>query len=257
MGHHGADLAFARGENFVGQRCHRKFTAELRHLPDPAAKTGKAAGFASQAGNAHHIQRRAGKHQSAGAIHIAGDNIHCVNQPGAETAMLGSGGAHPTVGGGTVRRSKITSDLPYGVRRDTGMLRRALRRPRLDQSLQQLQSVDHAGKMGGVGQAFGEQHMQQTEQQEHISTGADKVMRISNFCCFCAPGIQHDNAAATSPNCLESIAHVRGRHDASIGRHRVGTDHQKIAGTVNIRDRKQQLMPEHFQTGQHMRQLIH
>ena len=76
------------------------------------------------------------------------------------------------------------------------------------------------------------------------------------LCSFGSPWINHYQFAAARLERLDTLAHIRHGHDTAIGRHRIGAQHQKELGVIDIRNRDREHMPVHPQRYQVVGQLI-
>jgi hypothetical protein len=68
--------------------------------------------------------------------------------------------------------------------------------------------------------------------------------------------VEQDHAAAARLNRFHARAHPRRRHDAAVGSERVRAHHEKIAGTVDVRNREQQRVAEHLGRRAVVRELV-
>ena len=105
-------------------------------------------------------------------------------------------------------------------------------------------------------QLLSKNHIDHGQQQQAVATGFNKVVLIGNLGGFCVAGIKHNKLAAAFLHGLYPVFKVGGGHHAAVRRHGVGTKTQKVTAVVNIRNGEIRKMAEHFQTGQHMGQLI-
>ena len=79
---------------------------------------------------------------------------------------------------------------------------------------------------------------------------------VGQFAGLCAAWVHDHHPAATALECLESPTEVRHGHQAAVGGHRIGANADEQVGAVDVRYREENLVPEHFQAGQHVGQLV-
>ena len=71
-----------------------------------------------------------------------------------------------------------------------------------------------------------------------------------------APRVHDHQPPAARAQLLQAALHTRRGHEAAVRGQRVGAQHQQIVRAVDVGYGQQQLMAEHQQRGQHVRQLV-
>ena len=105
-------------------------------------------------------------------------------------------------------------------------------------------------------QSFRVDHVQHRHQQCGVGAGPDEVMLGRNLGGLGAAWIDHYHFATARLDRFQSFRHIGHRHHAAVGSDRIATENQEVIGVVDIGDRDQELMAEHQQRGQLLRQLI-
>jgi hypothetical protein len=237
----------------VGQRRHRQLAEHLRQAAGAAvAPEGRVALLAMATGQ----RRRRRPHRAAGAIEVAGQDVHQVDRPARQRPELLTGRADAAVAGRGRRRRVVVGQAPDRRRVEPDPRRHPLgREPRRDR-LDLGQAVDVVGRRAQPHQPVGAKDVDHRQEQRGVAARPDRVVLVGQGRGLGPPGIDHDQLAAARADRLQPGLHVGRRHQAAVGHHRVGAqDHQAI-GAVEIRHRDRQAAAEHRRGAHHLGELI-
>ena len=81
-------------------------------------------------------------------------------------------------------------------------------------------------------------------------------MLAGNFGGLGAAWVNHYNLTAAFTHGRKAFGDVGHGHHAAVGRNRIATENKKIIGVINIGNCDHELMPEHQQRCQLLRQLV-
>ena len=90
----------------------------------------------------------------------------------------------------------------------------------------------------GVGEALGEQHVDDREQQQRVGPRADEVVLVGLARGARAPRVDDDDLAAARADGAQAAAHVGRGHQAAVGGQRVGAEDQQVVGAVEVGHRR-------------------
>ena len=92
-----------------------------------------------------------------------------------------------------------------------------------------------------------EQRVHERKQEGGVAARADEVMLAGDLRGLAAARVDHHQLAAAFHHALQAPRRVGHRHQAAVGDHRVGADHEQILRAVDVRHRHagRELAPEH------------
>lgn len=99
--------------------------------------------------------------------------------------------------------------------------------------------------------------MQEPEHQEGIGAGADEQVLIGEIGGLGATGIYQHHLAPARADGLEPLPNGGRRHDAAVGRRGVGAEDQHEIGAIDVGDGQKELVAEHRERHEHVREVVH
>ena len=113
------------------------------------------------------------------------------------------------------------------------------------------------GEPPGLDPSFGEQHLEQREQQERIGARANGEMPVGHGGGLGAPWVHDHEPPSSRAQGLEPPLDAGRGHEAAVRGQGVGAEHEEELGTVHVGHRQQELVSEHEVRRQHVRELVH
>lgn len=178
------------------------------------------------------------EHRAALGVEPPAQQVHHVDQPGGQRAEFLGAQADAAVEHG-LRRGAEHLAQPADVRgRNAGDRTHGLRRERLRQLAQPLQSVDAPGEVPELHAIAGEQQVHQREQQEGVGAGPDEEVPVGELRRLGAPRVDHDELAAAPAQRPEARTGVRRRHQAALRDERVAAHADEEVRAVDVGNRE-------------------
>ena len=119
-----------------------------------------------------------------------------------------------------------------------------------------LGAVGVLGEPARVGEALGEQHVGDREQQERVGARADEVVLGGLLRGAAAARVDDDDLAAALADRADPAAHVGRGQQRAVGDQRVGAEDQQVVGAVDVGDRDAEPAAEHQPGGDLLRHLV-
>ncbi len=248
-----ADAAFALRLHLFGKGGHRQLAAELGQAANAALPRAEVAAIAHAGGEGHEVGGGRGEHEAAFAVEVAGHRVERDAEPGAKPAELLRADADAAVRHRGGRGSKGAGQVAQRLRRDAGALRHALGR-KARRRLPQLREAQGAGHRAV--ELLREDDLEEREQEEGIGSGPDAQVLVRGRRRLRAPGVHHHQPASALAQFVKPARDASRGHQAPVGGERVRSEHEEEMGPVHVGHRHHQLVAEHLQRGQHLRELI-
>jgi hypothetical protein len=182
------------------------------------------------------------------------------NRPRASSPACRTPGCRCRSGRRPRRRARPRARGPCGGSRAPGSRRRPRRCPaeRLGQLADLVDAVAEGRQLlAGVGQVLLAQHVDEREEQQRVGAGADEVVLVRFLGGPRPARVDHHELATAGPQGTQPAAHVRGGHEAAVGRERVGAEDEQVLGAVHVGHWDRGAGAEHERAGQLLGHLVH
>ncbi len=199
---------------------------------------------------------RAGEEEPALAVQVAGHGVERDHQPRGEAAELLGGRADPAVRHRGWRRGESAGELADFAGGNAGPLRHPLRRESRRRLAQGREPVGERSQVPQVRAPFLEQDMEDREQEQGVGARADGEVLVRLGRRLGAAGIHHHQLAAALPQLVQPARDSARRHQAAVRGARIGAEHEEEAGPVDVGHRQEELVAEHLQGREHVRELV-
>ena len=255
--HERADLAGARRLDLLRQHGHRVLPAELGQAAHAAAALVEVPALPDAGGERDEVDRGPREHRATRTVEVAGDDVQHVQQPRREAAELLHRDADAAVRDRGLARGEVARDLPDDGGRDAGGALDALGRERCDERAHVVEPVGERGQRTRPHQPLGEQHVQQRQQEQRVRARADGHVQVRERRRLRPPRIDDHEPPAARLELLQPALDAGRRHQAAVRGERVRAEDEEVAGAVDVRHGQEELVPEHRERRQHLRELVH
>ncbi len=111
--------------------------------------------------------------------------------------------------------------------------------------------------MPAIGASGDEDLAQQPEQQEHVGARPDRQVLVGDLRRLRPSRVDHHEPPAARAQRRNALLESRRAHDRAAGGDRVAADADEQLRAIHVRDRDEELVPEHRVRGHHVGQLVH
>jgi hypothetical protein len=233
-----------------------ELTVELGKAADPRSETlvgDRAAVF----GHRLRLSRRgAREHRSAGAVEVSRQDVDDVDEPARERSELLGAGAEAPVANGPLGGCEVPREGADVLGGDSGGHGDGLRGEGLGEVADGVDAVGEAREPARRGESFGEEHVDEREQEVGIAAGLDGEVSIGDRRGLRSPGIDDDEHAPPLAVGAQARAHVGSRHQAAVRDQRVRSQDEEEVRAVDVGDRKQPGVAVQEAAAQVLRELV-
>lgn len=249
---HAPDLALAGRQHLLAQHRDRQLATELRQSAHARVPPRRSTGPPRQ----HGVDRRCGEHRPAGAIEVAGQHVQHQQEPGRHGAERLGGGPDAAVGDRRVGRGEGPSHASDLIDLPPDPVRDPFRGPVGDQVRDRVEAIGERRQAAKVDQVLVHQHVHHRQQQQDVVRRPDRVVFVGPLGRCGAPRVDHHHPAASGTQFAQAVLDAAGRHQAAVGLQRVGPQDKEVVRAFHVRDREQQLVPEHVVLHELVGQLV-
>ena len=256
--HQGAHAALAGRRDLLREPHDRQLAEDLgpaAHAAAPAPHA-KALARAALAGRVALPGRGEREHRAALAVEVAGEVVEHVHEPARERPEALGRRPDPRVHGGALGGGQLARQPPDLVGLDPAYRRHGLGAEGPGQRLDLGGAHGVLGEPAGIGQALGEQHVGDREQQVRVRAGADEVVLGGLLGRSAAARVDDHDLAAALADRAQAAAHVGRGQQRAVGDQGVGAEDQQVVGAVDVGHGDAETAAEHERRRDLFRHLV-
>ena len=195
------------------------------------------------------------RQHAAFAIEIGRVQVDQLHEPLRERAKRLRRHTDATIDRRTRRRIELARNTRDRIAGDAGARDDRVESESRDCTQRLIEAADFSGVALEARRPPSLQFPEHADEEQRVAAGADENVLACDVGGLGAAWIDDDELAARGQR-LQALADARRGHQAAHRCHRIGAEHQEVIGTVDVRNRQQELMPVHLRTDQLMRPLI-
>ena len=190
------------------------------------------------------------EHRAARPVEVARERVEDVDEPARGGAEALRRRADPPVDHGAVGGGEVAGEPADGVGVDAAALRGVLRGAAERELAHRVDPGDVGRGVAEVDEVLGDEHVDHGQQQEGVGPGPDGDVLVGLLRGPRAARVDDDDPPAAGPDRAQAPAHVGRGHEAPVGGHRVGPEHEQVVRAVEVGERHREAGAEQVRDGQ-------
>ena len=180
-----------------------------------------------------------------------------VHQPGGDGPELLRGDPDPAVAHGGRRGRELPGQHADRVGRHAASGRHPLGRVARGDRPEPIEAVGEVGQPPGSVQLLGEEDVEEAQEEAGVPARAHRDVPVGHGGGLGPARVHHHETPSPRPQRGEPVGDPGGGHQAAVRGDGVGPQHEQEAGPVDVGHREEELVPEHLERREHLRQLVH